>query len=125
MRPLEAPEGQVSDLYCIMTNVQGGVVGQNDVFSVLSDNLWHLMKLPNAFIPSRSEDYMERVYEIGPGMNLWYQYVQEVLTGTLYLDIPTPGFSEINTLNRYSGDGTRIQYLCYDRKLDFMELAYN
>lgn len=125
MRPLEAPEGQVRDLYCMMTNVQSGVVGQNDVFPALTDNLWYHMKLPSAFIPSRSEDYMERVYEIGPGMTLWYKYEQEVLTGMLYLDIPTPGFSEINTLNWYSGDSTRIQYRCYDRKLDFMELAYN
>lgn len=110
----------VSELYCTLTNVQGGILGQNNLWATLGENNWTKTILPEPFSPKS-----KGTLTLGPGMLLNYKIIDiqglsNVLEGAIFLDLEAPGFQEFNEKNRYSNASLRLQYRCYDQKLTFI-----
>ena len=110
----------LSELFCALTNVQGGVLGQNDSWPQLGENYWNKISLGRA-IPVKASGQET----IGPGMLLMYQTVtvdnDEAISANLYLDVSVPGFDLINSINKYSQNNLRLQYRCFDKRLSFIK----
>lgn len=111
---------EINELYCSLTNVQGGVMGQNDSWPQLGKNKWSKIGLDKPVRVEKSgQEYL------GPGMLLLYQTVKienidEVISASLLLDVAVPGFENINSINRYSQSNLRLQYRCFDQRLSFI-----
>ena len=110
----------VSELYCTLTNVQGGILGQNDGWFNLGQNSWTKTVLPQPF-----ERQPKGALNLGPGLFLDYEIIDvqgetNVLQGTILLDVNTPGYENFNKINRYSNVNLRLRYKCFDQKVSFI-----
>jgi tetratricopeptide (TPR) repeat protein len=111
---------EINELYCSLTNVQGGVLGQNDSWPRLGENAWSKIVLDKPVPVEKSGQE-----NLGQGMLLNYQTVKienidEVISASLFLDVAVPGFEGVNSINRYSQLNLRLQYRCFDQRLSFI-----
>ena len=110
----------IEELFCTLTNVQGGLLGQNDSWPHLGKNDWSKVKLTQTISPEKSGQAT-----LGPGMLMVYQFqdmenYDNVFVGTILLDIESPSVERFNLDNSNSSESLRLQYKCFDKKLSFV-----
>lgn len=115
------PPVQIFELYCTLTNVQGGIAGQNDSWPRMGENTWSKITLPSPMPVEKSGQL-----SLGPGALISYQLtpmenIETVFSGALFVDAQLPGFDAINAINKFSQNTVRLQYRCFDQRLSFIK----